>query len=120
MWGEMWDVEGGNGGWGSQLDSDVAGHEGSLCAETLSCAPSLGETVWLCDYPGCNKPCFVEYGSHRMHDYCGRTHAQQHKEMLESSQRQQRGKGRQQDSHNSGTTQGLFVVSPVPRITKGR
>lgn len=29
-----------------------------------------------CKYPGCNKPCFRELNG-RVHDYCGRTHANQ-------------------------------------------
>ena len=30
-----------------------------------------------CRLPGCSKPCYVE-GNGKVHDYCGRTHAQQH------------------------------------------
>ena len=28
---------------------------------------------YLCKFPGCQKPCFVE--GHEVHDFCGRTHA---------------------------------------------
>ena len=42
----------------------------------------------ICSYPGCNKWCYVEQGTGRVHDYCNRTHADQHKVMLDKVWRQ--------------------------------
>lgn len=36
----------------------------------------LSVALRLCRLPGCQRPCYIE-GS-RFHDYCGRSHAQQH------------------------------------------
>ncbi|CAI8031601.1 hypothetical protein GBAR_LOCUS17936 [Geodia barretti] len=37
--------------------------------------PAVPQGPRTCRLPGCNKPCFVE--GTRVHDYCGRSHAQQ-------------------------------------------
>ena len=34
-----------------------------------------------CKVPGCTKPCYVEKG--RVHDFCGRKHAEQYKLMMQ-------------------------------------
>ena len=47
---------------------------GPQLRHTRRCVPpSAGPRT--CRLPGCNKPCFVE--GTRVHDYCGRSHAQQ-------------------------------------------
>lgn len=52
----------------------------------------------ICGYPGCNKLCYVERGTGRVHDYCNRTHADQHKVMRDRVWRQH-GEKQQQQYH---------------------
>ena len=35
---------------------------------------------WLCSKPGCDKDCYIERDG-RIHDYCSKTHADEHKKM---------------------------------------
>ena len=44
--------------------------------------PTAGN--WLCSMPGCDKHCYVEKDG-RIHDYCSKTHAEEHKKMKGSS-----------------------------------
>jgi len=37
----------------------------------------------MCKFPGCDKPCYVEPNG-KVHDYCGRTHANQAKKSITS------------------------------------
>ncbi|KAL6078972.1 TRUD domain-containing protein [Balamuthia mandrillaris] len=40
--------------------------------------PSSSFATKVCGLPGCNKAVYVEPGTGKVHDYCGRTHAQKH------------------------------------------
>lgn len=66
----------------------------------------------VCAYPGCSKPCFVE-SSGRIHDYCGRKHADEHKALQDRGRRQHwqqqqpgsshRGNGNSHHNHHQST-----------------
>ncbi|CAI8029732.1 N-glycosidase YbiA [Geodia barretti] len=62
-----------------------------------------------CRLPGCSKPCYVE-GNGKVHDYCGRTHAQQHGAMSSPREGGRWGAGRttgyaRQGSHSGWDNQ---------------
>ena len=55
----------------------------------------------ICKLPGCQRPCYVEFDG-RVHDFCGRTHAQQYlTERARSSRAVQR-------QHSDNEQQGFF------------
>ncbi|KAL6056406.1 TRUD domain-containing protein [Balamuthia mandrillaris] len=45
---------------------------------TTGVAPSSSPAAKVCGLPGCHKAAYVEPGTGKVHDYCGRTHAQTH------------------------------------------
>ena len=54
----------------------------SFDAGTTWPAPRLAPRT-TCALPGCDKPCFVE--GNKVHDYCGRSHAQQATQAIKGS-----------------------------------
>ena len=56
------------------------GHDIDRCIMMIvDCFP-LGH--WFCSFPDCEKPCFIERNG-RIHDYCSKTHADEHRKMKE-------------------------------------
>ena len=61
-----------------------------------------------CKFPGCTKQCYVENGY--IHDYCGRTHAQEHKKMIEETARQRRSRSKRGGGNgNQGIGRGQML-----------
>ena len=58
----------------------------------------------MCNLPGCMEPCYVENHG-RTHDYCKRSHAQQHRKMQEAAQRQLRSRGKKNSGNQWGNGQ---------------
>ena len=65
-----------------------------------------------CRLPGCNKPCFKE--GYKTHDYCGRSHAQEHQAMMKA---RSGGFGRQNSGghrgHDSSTSSGTYLLKTL-------
>ena len=40
----------------------------------------------MCAFESCDKPCYIDYsgGTRRIHDYCGKQHAEKHRERIET------------------------------------
>ncbi len=79
----------------------------SYCVQqSMYISTFIGKTP-LCKYPRCFNSCYVEdYG--RVHDYCTRSHAGEHKKMKEAAERQQRAalRGGGQSRAGNGRTSG--------------
>ena len=73
----------------------------------------------VCGYPGCSKKCYVE-PSGRVHDYCSKTHASEHKVMQDRAQRhhwqqQKPGSSHHGNSHhNHPAQQGIAELNSKP------
>ena len=66
-----------------------------------------------CTLPGCERPCYVE--NQRVHDFCGRTHAAQHRQTNQPS-----GQGSARRSRFDGTQEytsdGLVLFWQPPSV----
>ena len=60
----------------------------------------------VCGYPGCSKQCYVE-PSGRVHDYCSRTHASEHKVLQDRAQRHHWQQQQPGSSHPPRTQSGI-------------
>ena len=61
----------------------------------------------MCAMPGCNKICWVESNG-RVHDYCSKTHAEQHRMMKDSQQQLQKSR---HDASKSGNSSHVYPTA---------
>ena len=80
----------------------------------------------VCGYPGCSKQCYVE-PSGRVHDYCSRTHASEHKVLQDRARRHHWQQQQPGSSHPPRTQSGIvswrtgadLILAPCnPALTK--
>jgi ribA/ribD-fused uncharacterized protein len=75
-------------------------------------AVALQQGPRICRYPGCTKPCFREGA--KVHDYCGRTHAQQHGAMMSG-----KGSGKGGGGWNLKQSTGGYGRQGSPKLGSG-
>jgi hypothetical protein len=72
------------------IDPSLGDHNSSFSSTTKKMSSSNKNNNInnkTCKYPGCSRPCYVE--GNRVHDFCGRTHAQQYKALQYPTQQNQ-------------------------------